>query len=640
MTVDEWGSDGVPSTDGSSSKDETNEKVALRAANARDALASKPSNPRRVVRLESFEEPQHFSDEAERNAYRRRFLTLFADEESARRGGLGKVLHVVNALGEDFALKIMIAPQQEAGESDESHADRVEAARKAFAHEYSCQRAFNGFKGFPRLYGRGEVDGVPAIVMEWVDGCTLARAAAELAADDAARLCPLVAARLGRDLFALLERMSLVDDGFVHRDISPANVMVRTGRFSLADQVEQGTFDLCLIDFGSSSALEASPQSAFTQASSVLRRGTPAYAAPEMLTDDLRDLEDLRHAPAVDVYAAASVVFELVGGRPPFDLSYAGTGGDGKAAPHLSPYLVKTDTAPVSLVSVHTSENDLAAVLSYEPEVAVAAADAVAALGSELSTNDFARALRLVDAQLGELLLPCLSAKQAERPTARAMHEGLSTFAENYRINIARALRGEELLPCTAGAVWANEASPYAVRRTVRTAARTVALAVVLVIVAITSLLVDGVGTTLRAGSFTWSGALGAPLAAAALLLPSVMALLARGRDATSRAGFLRGTAGLLVGTALLITLFMQLSFSTVEVARGVAASIFAVVAASWCPIALDYALTVAPAIRVEMRRRLEQGEGAAQDAAFGAGASAPMGAATVLGSLQEGSDD
>ena len=97
---------------------------------------------------------------------------------------------------------------------------------------------------------------MPAIVMEWVEGETLARLRSRLAVDDAGRLSPLVAARLGRDLFDLLCRMSLVGEGFVHRDISPANIMVRTARLPLDRQLAEGTFDLCLIDFGSSLALE------------------------------------------------------------------------------------------------------------------------------------------------------------------------------------------------------------------------------------------------------------------------------------------------------------------------------------------------------------------------------------------------
>ena len=73
-------------------------------------------------------------------------------------------------------------------------------------------------------------------------GETLARLRSRLAVDDAGRLSPLVAARLGRDLFDLLCRMSPVGEGFVHRDISPANIMVRTARLPLDRQLAEGTF--------------------------------------------------------------------------------------------------------------------------------------------------------------------------------------------------------------------------------------------------------------------------------------------------------------------------------------------------------------------------------------------------------------
>lgn len=197
----------------------------------------------------------------------------------------------------------------------------------------------SGLKGFPRLYGWGEVDGVPAIVMEWVEGETLARLRSRLAVDDAGRLSPLVAARLGRDLFDLLCRMSLVGEGFVHRDISPANIMVRTARLPLDRQLAEGTFDLCLIDFGSSLALEPASavagtggKASFTERYATLRRATVAYAPPEMLTDDIPDLRALRMSPAIDVYAAASTVYELIAGVAPYEAapSTSGTSGSRK----------------------------------------------------------------------------------------------------------------------------------------------------------------------------------------------------------------------------------------------------------------------------------------------------------------------
>ena len=121
----------------------------------------------------------------------------------------------------------------------------------AFRREYESNRLLAGIAGFPKLYGQGKLDGQPAIVMEWVEGQTLEEARRHLSVDDDGRLSPQVATAIGRDLFDLLSRMALVDGGLVHRDVSPANVMVCTREASLEEQAARGSFDLKLIDFGS-----------------------------------------------------------------------------------------------------------------------------------------------------------------------------------------------------------------------------------------------------------------------------------------------------------------------------------------------------------------------------------------------------
>ena len=118
----------------------------------------------------------------------------------------------------------------------------------------------------------------------------------QLAVDGSGRVSPLVAARLGRDLFDLVARMGYVEGGFVHRDISPRNVMVRTSRLSLEQQVDEGVFDLYLIDFGSSA--ESEPRStSFTSENAVFRGATADFAPPEMLSDDIPGLAELRKSP-------------------------------------------------------------------------------------------------------------------------------------------------------------------------------------------------------------------------------------------------------------------------------------------------------------------------------------------------------
>lgn len=68
----------------------------------------------RVVRIERFEAAVPLADE-ECEAYRRRFCTLFVDDDRARRGGLGNVAYAQNALGEKLALKTVLAPACEEG---------------------------------------------------------------------------------------------------------------------------------------------------------------------------------------------------------------------------------------------------------------------------------------------------------------------------------------------------------------------------------------------------------------------------------------------------------------------------------------------------------------------------------------------
>lgn len=305
------------------------------ASTTPQSLGRDPMVGLRLARVDGFE-PAVALGTDELPAYLRRFTMLFADDATMRRGGIGCVTRAVNAQGEAVALNQLILPARDEFDDDAAHEALVAKFKAAFREEYECHRALSGLKGFPRLYGWGEVDGVPAIVMEWVEGETLARLRSRLAVDDAGRLSPLVAARLGRDLFDLLCRMSLVGEGFVHRDISPANIMVRTARLPLDRQLAEGTFDLCLIDFGSSLALEPASavagtggKASFTERYATLRRATVAYAPPEMLTDDIPDLRALRMSPAIDVYAAASTVYELIAGVAPYEAAPGTSGTSG-----------------------------------------------------------------------------------------------------------------------------------------------------------------------------------------------------------------------------------------------------------------------------------------------------------------------
>ena len=398
----------------------------------------------RLVRVADFSAPLSLSD-ADRPSYVRRFVTLFVSQGQGHRGGTGRVEHARNAQGEHLALKLLSLPHRRDGETEEDHERRVRASRAAFEREYECHILLSGLKGFPRLYGRGTVDGVPCIVMEWVEGITLDRVRRQLAVDGYGRVSPLVAARLGRDLFDLVARMGYVEGGFVHRDISPRNVMVRTSRLSLEQQVDEGVFDLYLIDFGSSA--ESEPRStSFTSENAVFRGATADFAPPEMLSDDIPGLAELRKSPAIDVYAAASVVYQLACGQAPYDLHAVGEDG----AP-VSPYRAKMAAPAPAAVMAHARADELLEALAREPEVAVAVQHAQDKLSAPMGVSEAAEALSFVDEQLGIVMGDCLARGQSERPDAAAVRDALSSFSIHYADNVERSFCGRPLVPCVPG---------------------------------------------------------------------------------------------------------------------------------------------------------------------------------------------
>lgn len=390
----------------------------------------------RVIRLEEFSpaEPLH---PRSLEAFERRVLTLLDGGEAVRRGGFAEVRLVRNVWGEAFALK---TPHLLDG------ATKAKAAvEDAFRREYQLFCRMSGIKGFPRVYGMGTVDGKLAILMEWVEGIPLGKAARILSVDDEGRMSPLAAARVGRDLFELLSRMSVVDGNIVHGDVSPSNVLVRTDRISLAEQVDEGAFDLCIVDFGSAQMLDSSCESygsqfeRFVPASSA----TPEFAAPEFLGSRSENASPAI-GPHCDVYAATSVVFQLVVGQPPFG---AARGEDPDVLADRKRY-----EAPAPFATCHIN-CDGGAISAYEPEVAVDLRLAAAGLPHPPSAEESRAALLQLDAQLDELLASCLSPVPEQRPSARKMRDALGAFSFHYRDNLENALRGAPLVPCVPGSL-------------------------------------------------------------------------------------------------------------------------------------------------------------------------------------------
>lgn len=390
-----------------------------------------------ILELDSFEVPNPMT-KAEQEKYRRRFLTLFVPPESeSRRGGSGRVDKVRNAEGETFAMK-RIAKVDRASVGEGRYERIMKAQREAFRKEFENQQRLSGLKGFPKLYGYGMVGDEPLIIMEWVEGETVGKSRDLRAADPKGRrVPPLVVAKLGAALFGLISRFEYLDDSFAHRDISPNNIMLRTGARSVAQQLEAEEFDLCLIDFGSATLLNGYRDPSFTVSTSVLRKATPEYAPPEMLTNDLPGLDKLRQSSLIDVYAIGSVLYEMLDGDTPYRLGKL-------ACDPGSYYRYKTEHPVLQPVSLHADMTSVSS-LSQQPRLAAVADRAIAQ--GDFDQARFVDAVNAVDQQLSLILMQAIEVDQERRPPAWKMKDMLERFAKNYGDNILRRYNGQKIVP-------------------------------------------------------------------------------------------------------------------------------------------------------------------------------------------------
>jgi Tol biopolymer transport system component len=202
-------------------------------------------------------------------------------------GGMGRVyLARDTVLGRDVAIKVL--PPALAADP---------ARRGRFEQEARLLAALN----HPRIgaiYGVQESGGVRGLVLELVDGETLAE-------------------RLERGPLPIAEALAVADQiadaldaahvlGIVHRDLKPANVKLRPdGTVKLLDL---GLAKL-LSSGSSEDALPTLADAAVTRDGAVL--GTPSYMSPEQARGQAVD----RRA---DVWAFGCVLYEMLTGRRPF----------------------------------------------------------------------------------------------------------------------------------------------------------------------------------------------------------------------------------------------------------------------------------------------------------------------------------
>jgi serine/threonine-protein kinase len=144
--------------------------------------------------------------------------------------------------------------------------------------------------GVARLLEGGTTeDGLPYIVMEFVDGVTLLEycRTGQLSIPDRLRLFQAVCAAVQHAHRTLV----------IHRDIKPGNILVTKAGVPK------------LLDFGLAKAL--TPEAAADQATATALALTPAYASPEQVQGRLL-------TTATDIYSLGVVLYELLSGEPPY----------------------------------------------------------------------------------------------------------------------------------------------------------------------------------------------------------------------------------------------------------------------------------------------------------------------------------
>src|SRR5256886_7034573 len=138
------------------------------------------------------------------------------------------------------------------------------------------------------VYGFGEFEGTPYMIVEYVPGGSLAGLMVQGKFDPAPALKYLHGIAAGLDYAH--------DHGVVHRDVKPANVLLTSDDAPV------------LADFGLAKLLQGTSLKSMTGVTT----GTPAYMAPEQVTGH-------QVGPASDRYSLATIAYEMLTGVIPFD---------------------------------------------------------------------------------------------------------------------------------------------------------------------------------------------------------------------------------------------------------------------------------------------------------------------------------
>ncbi len=201
------------------------------------------------------------------------------------RGGMGVVYRARQiSLGRDVALKFLYRSEF-ATPSQLSRFQAEAAAISRLRHP-----------NFVQIYDYGTHKGCPFLVLEYVEGGTLANMISGVAQ-------PLSFSTATIESLAMAIQYAH-DHGVIHRDLKPNNVLVSAG----------GVLKITDLGLAKCTSLDAGPnEQGNTESGSLV--GTPAYMAPEQVAET----RDVLVTPAADVYSLGVTLYQLLTGTVPFN---------------------------------------------------------------------------------------------------------------------------------------------------------------------------------------------------------------------------------------------------------------------------------------------------------------------------------
>jgi eukaryotic-like serine/threonine-protein kinase len=259
-------------------------------------------------------------------------------------GGMGEVYRALDTrLDRTVAVKVLASHLSSSPELKQ-RMEREARAISSLNHPHICQ-----------LYDIGSQDGTDYLVMEFLEGETLA---------EKLRKSAMPLNEIFKVVIAVAEALAVAHrSGIVHRDLKPGNIMLTVGGAKLMDFGLAKPLGMQTSSAGSGTAPPSftaaptlsgpSPLTPLTTAGNII--GTIQYMSPEQIEGKEADARS-------DIFAFGAVLYEMVAGRRPFS---------GKSQISLASSILESDPAPISTVKPQTPaafEHVITTCLQKNPE--------------------------------------------------------------------------------------------------------------------------------------------------------------------------------------------------------------------------------------------------------------------------------